>query len=203
MTVRLLPRRAWLGLALLALPACQTWTPQEGMTIPSGRYLEQPPQYIPATPAFPLPRELASQEPATVRGVAPPTVPLAPLSPGGATAVPASLPPAAGPPLKPSLPSAGSAPPASVDTSAAKPGPASAEVRLTVANVTREEALLFSGKGDETKLTFVQKLPPGEAVDVKAQAGQLWVAVLTGRPAAEKYTAQGTGGTWLLRPTPR
>jgi hypothetical protein len=33
-----------------------------GMTLPSSRYLEHPPQYIPPSPPFPLPRELASQE---------------------------------------------------------------------------------------------------------------------------------------------
>ncbi len=33
-----------------------------GMALPSGRYLEHFPQYFPPDPAFPLPRELASQE---------------------------------------------------------------------------------------------------------------------------------------------
>ena len=35
---------------------------QGGVTLPSGRYLEHFPQYFPPDPAFPLPRELASQE---------------------------------------------------------------------------------------------------------------------------------------------
>jgi hypothetical protein len=39
---------------------CQTWT--AGMTLPSGQYVQHPPQYIPPSPAFPLTRELASQE---------------------------------------------------------------------------------------------------------------------------------------------
>lgn len=42
------------------LTGCQTWV--GGMTLPSPRYLEHYPQYFPADPAFPLPRELASQE---------------------------------------------------------------------------------------------------------------------------------------------
>jgi hypothetical protein len=56
-------KRFWLGgavLALAGLTGCQTWF--GGMTLPSGRYLEHYPQYAPAEPTFPLPRELASQE---------------------------------------------------------------------------------------------------------------------------------------------
>lgn len=45
---------------LFVLCGCQTWT--SGMTLPSGRYLEHPPQYFPPSPPFPLPRELATQE---------------------------------------------------------------------------------------------------------------------------------------------
>ena len=51
---------AGLGLALLTLSGCQTWF--AGMTLPSGHYLEHPPQYIPPSPPFPLSRELAGQE---------------------------------------------------------------------------------------------------------------------------------------------
>ena len=72
---------AGLGLALLALSGCQTWT--SGMTLPSGHYLQHPPQYIPPSPPFPLPRELASQEAAAAAAV-----------PGaGAAPLPAPLPP--------------------------------------------------------------------------------------------------------------
>ncbi|HSQ58623.1 MAG TPA: hypothetical protein VLM40_23080 [Gemmata sp.] len=47
--------------ALAAMTGCQTWF--GGMTLPTGRYLEgHYPQYFPADPPFPLPRELASQE---------------------------------------------------------------------------------------------------------------------------------------------
>jgi hypothetical protein len=49
-----------LGFALVTLSGCQTWI--AGMTLPSGHYLEHPPQYIPPSPPFPLPRELAGQE---------------------------------------------------------------------------------------------------------------------------------------------
>jgi hypothetical protein len=51
---------AGLGLCLVTLSGCQTWV--AGMTLPSGRYLEHPPQYFPPSPPFPLPRELAQQE---------------------------------------------------------------------------------------------------------------------------------------------
>jgi hypothetical protein len=50
------------GLALAVAAAatgCQTWT--SGMTLPSGHYLEHPPQYFPPSPPFPLTRELARQ----------------------------------------------------------------------------------------------------------------------------------------------
>jgi hypothetical protein len=53
----------WLACAAAALgcglTGCQTWV--GGMTLPSPRYLEHYPQYFPPDPAFPLPRELASQ----------------------------------------------------------------------------------------------------------------------------------------------
>ena len=56
-------RRLWFGGAVLALASmtgCQTWF--GGLTLPSGRYLEgHYPQYFSPDPAFPLPRELASQ----------------------------------------------------------------------------------------------------------------------------------------------
>lgn len=51
---------AGLGLALSFFTGCQTWF--GGMTLPSGHYLEHPPQYFPQEPDFPLPRELAYQE---------------------------------------------------------------------------------------------------------------------------------------------
>jgi hypothetical protein len=37
--------------------AFQTWAPTTGMVLPSGRYLQHLPQYIPPTPVYPLPRE--------------------------------------------------------------------------------------------------------------------------------------------------
>lgn len=49
-----------LGLSLAGLTGCQTWV--GGMTLPSGRYLEHPPQYFAPSPPFPLARELASME---------------------------------------------------------------------------------------------------------------------------------------------
>jgi hypothetical protein len=51
---------AGLSLALATLSGCQTWT--SGMTLPSGRYLQHPPQYFPPSPPFPLPREQAALE---------------------------------------------------------------------------------------------------------------------------------------------
>ncbi|SRR5579885_2213385 len=87
-----------LGLALAALSGCQTWT--SGMTLPSGRYLQHPPQYFPPSPAFPLTRELASQEQinaapapgAPLPGALPPPVPVPPGGGGGAAPLPPPVP---------------------------------------------------------------------------------------------------------------
>lgn len=72
-----------LGMLLGMLGGCQTWI--GGTTLPSGHYLEHPPQYIPPSPAYPLTRELATMEaqgapggpaPAPIPPPAPPPVPL-------------------------------------------------------------------------------------------------------------------------------
>ena len=59
--------KAWLlstglGVGLLVMSGCQTWISEAGVTLPSGHYLQHPPQYIPPGPDFPLEQELASQE---------------------------------------------------------------------------------------------------------------------------------------------
>ena len=93
---------AGLGLALGALTGCQTWVPTTGQTLPSGRYLQHPPQYLPPSPPFPLPRELAQQERAAAAGPElaapaieppPPAVPPAGAAAPGGEVAPAPLPP--------------------------------------------------------------------------------------------------------------
>lgn len=81
------------GLGLASLAGCQTWV--AGMTLPSGRYLEHPPQYFPPTPPFPLTKELAGMEGAD-------TAPAAGV-PGGA----APVVPNGGPGLAPGMPAPG------------------------------------------------------------------------------------------------
>jgi hypothetical protein len=70
------------GLTLALLSGCQTNI--AGMTLPSGFYLEHPPQYIPQSPRFPLSRELSRQEEiANAPGPGgPPLQPLPPVVPG-------------------------------------------------------------------------------------------------------------------------
>ncbi len=75
-----------LGLAVLALTGCQTQ--MAGMTIPTPHYLLHPPQYIPPSPPFPLPRELAGQEA---------TAAAANAAAAGAVPLPPALPPAGAP----------------------------------------------------------------------------------------------------------
>jgi hypothetical protein len=87
---------AVLGLMLGTATGCQTNV--AGMTLPSGHYLQHPPQYFPPSPAFPLSRELASMEAQEGRGigaVAPPP-PVAVPAPGPAVA---PMPAPAAPPV--------------------------------------------------------------------------------------------------------
>jgi hypothetical protein len=90
-----------LGLGIAGLTGCQTWF--GGMTLPSGHYLEHPPQYFPPDPDFPLQRELNTQlsQDAAARAANPPAV-IGPLPPAVvAPTAPAPIVPApapAGPP---------------------------------------------------------------------------------------------------------
>ena len=50
---------AWgAALSVSLVSGCQTWVPETGQTLPSPNYLEHPPQYIPPSSPYPLPREL-------------------------------------------------------------------------------------------------------------------------------------------------
>jgi hypothetical protein len=109
---------AGLGLALAATTGCQTNV--AGMTLPSGHYLQHPPQYFPPSPAFPLQRELASMEAqAAAQGIIPGV-------PGGPAALPAPAPvvpaPGAGPAQLPPPAPAG-APPGAAGMPAPVPPP--------------------------------------------------------------------------------
>jgi hypothetical protein len=98
---RSLAALAGLGLALAGSAGCQTNV--AGMTLPSPRYLNHPPQYFAPSPPFPLARELATQEAyaaAAAPGAAPlpppvvqPVVPPPPVVPGARPDVPPPPPP--------------------------------------------------------------------------------------------------------------
>jgi hypothetical protein len=94
-----------LGLSALLLSSvagCQTWV--AGMTLPSGHYLQHPPQYIPESPPFPLSRELASMQMQGAPGVTPTVaVPVVP--------VPVPAPAVVVPPVQPVNPGAAPIPP--------------------------------------------------------------------------------------------
>jgi hypothetical protein len=83
------------GLALAAQSGCQTWV--AGMTLPSERYLDHPPQYFLPSPPFPLYRELASQEAAAAAAAGAVPGPAVPLPPP--VVVPAPVPAAPPPPV--------------------------------------------------------------------------------------------------------
>ncbi|HEY3789585.1 MAG TPA: hypothetical protein VGL71_12065 [Urbifossiella sp.] len=81
--------------AALGFSAAGCQTELGGMTLPSGRYLDHQPQYFPADPVFPLPRELATQtDPGGAGGAL--------VAPGGAAVVPpaAPIPLPAAPPVR-------------------------------------------------------------------------------------------------------
>jgi hypothetical protein len=69
-TIRRWQSGALAGAALLlsTLTGCQTYI--AGMTLPTGHYLEHPPQYFQPAPAFPLSKELAAMEADAARPVA-------------------------------------------------------------------------------------------------------------------------------------
>jgi hypothetical protein len=69
------------GLALTTLSGCQTYVIETGQTLPTGWYLNHYPQYIPPTPDYPLPRELANLQDAALQPVPPGPRPLIPGGP--------------------------------------------------------------------------------------------------------------------------
>jgi hypothetical protein len=94
-----------LGLFVAGLGGCQTYVPGTSQTLPSPWYLQHPPQFIPPSPQFPLPRELAHLEAASGQpgpGAPPPpavVVPApAPVPVPPPAVVPAPPPPAVPPP---------------------------------------------------------------------------------------------------------
>ena len=66
--------RFWLNLLgvgfLAVLSGCQTWHPETGQTLPSPRYLDHPPQFIPPSPPFPLPKEMDTLQKAAAQAAA-------------------------------------------------------------------------------------------------------------------------------------
>src|SRR5579883_2250057 len=89
-----------LGLTLTVLSGCQTNV--AGMTLPSGHYLQHPPQYFPPSPPFPLTRELAQMQGAGPGAApVPPVVAPAPAPLGPGAPLPGGVPPPASPPPAP------------------------------------------------------------------------------------------------------
>lgn len=89
---------AALGFVVLTTVGCQTQIPTTLQTLPSPRYLDHPPQYVPPSPPFPHQRELLNLErsaAAASAGVAPggPLPPAVPVPRGGAELTPLDPPP--------------------------------------------------------------------------------------------------------------
>jgi hypothetical protein len=102
-------RMGVLGLVVGSLAGCQTWV--GGLTLPSGRYLQHQPQYFAPSPAFPLTRELATQE--AVAAAPPGGVVPGPVAPGAGPVVPGPVsgPGPGGMPPPVPIPGAGPMPP--------------------------------------------------------------------------------------------
>jgi hypothetical protein len=104
-------RLGLLGLLAGSVAGCQTFV--GGQTLPSGHYLQHQPQYIAPSPAFPLTRELATQEAiaaAPAGGVVP-----GPVAPPAMGPLPGPMPgqgpgPAPGAPAPGPMPAPGGAP---------------------------------------------------------------------------------------------
>ncbi len=75
------------------------------------------------------------------------------------------------------------------------------KVPVTVANVRKDEATLFTVAAG--KLTFLARVPAGEAVDVAVPGGTNLAATFASAPYCANYHFKNTPGeVWLLRPAP-
>ena len=65
-------KRCWrymVGASFLlgSLSGCQTYHPETGLTLPTPHYLRHPAQYFPPSPQYPLPKETATLEAASIQ----------------------------------------------------------------------------------------------------------------------------------------
>jgi hypothetical protein len=132
------------GVAAAVGEMCGCRAAAAGMTLPSGQYLQHPPQYFPPSPAFPLPRELAAQE-----AVPMPPPAVAPPWPGMVMPAPLPVPVMAVPVPAPARPAAGS-----VVRVVSADGKARLEVRGAGAPCIRCKSMVLEAPhGDAVKLT--------------------------------------------------
>jgi hypothetical protein len=190
----------------------QTYEP--GLTLPSPQYVQNPPCPLATPPVQVWPATGMLAQPmlaSTPRGPVgyPAALPMMACQSTGTCSVP-------DPPIQPISvcppPATGMQAPWSSSVAVPSMGPmtsavntvtvevqgAPATVKLTVANVRKEPALLFEMEG-AGKMTFVTKLAPGEATDVKASSSKRWVAVFPDMKAGETYSAPQADAVWLLR----
>jgi hypothetical protein len=137
----------------------------------------------------------------------PPTPPtqVIPSYPGGPIGIytntpPQMIAPVGQPTPTPSSPvSVGSSPqPVSSIGPSTPTAPPAPIAKFTVANVKKEPALLFT-EGEGGKLTFVRRVPTGEAVDLESTAGARWIAVFSDKPAGTAFSVGKPGEVVLLR----
>jgi hypothetical protein len=78
------------------------------------------------------------------------------------------------------------------------PAPVPARFQATVANMRKEPALLFE-LAEDGKMTFRQKVTPGEAIDVEMVSGKRWIAIFADTPEGLSFEPKEPGAVWLLR----
>jgi hypothetical protein len=89
-------------------------------------------------------------------------------------------------------------PPPSMAVPVMPPPALTTSAKLTVANVRKEAVLLFN-VDPQGELTFVKKVPAGEAVDLKTVTGERWVAVFLTEPYRVKFVVTQPEVVWLVR----
>jgi hypothetical protein len=161
------------------------------MTVPSARELEHPPKFEPEGQSADVPDRMPARTAGTVIGGALGAVT------GAVAGEPVGLPP---PPAPASM-----SPEPSIQRTvhpssciAEKPSTLQADQKLTVVNIRKDPVLLFR-MAEDGKLIFVQKLPSGEAADLKSEADRHWIAVFPDKPDGMSYRPKQDERIWLLR----
>lgn len=93
-------------------------------------------------------------------------------------------------------------PPPPMVTVSTPPVAPPSRVRFSVVNMRQETAMVFQVSA-EGELTFVDKVPAGQVVDLDTTVGTRWTAVFSQETYCSNYRVKGIEGVWLIRSTAR